>query len=115
MGFSAVTSNLYARLAVHMGSNVIISSFPDAPRHSVCAEDTYQCIKSLALHLKRRMDINHICYPCNTGHIHRERLMHETGMYMFDMIEPTKKLVSTMSKNKQIGLLSSTSTQKTKL
>merc|ERR1712130_561554 len=97
------------------GSNVIISSYPDAPRHSVSSEDTYQCIKSLALQLKRKMDINHICYPCNTGHIHRGRLMNDTGMYMFDMIKPTKKLVSTISNNKQIGLLSSTSTQKTKL
>merc|ERR1711971_948756 len=61
------------------------------------------------------MDIETIVYPCNTGHIHRKRLQNETGIYMFDMIEPTKQMVIEQSKSKKIGLLASTATIKTKL
>ena len=65
--------------------------------------------------MKHGLDIQHFAYLCNTGHIHRERLMQETGQFMFDMITPTKQAIKSLTKNGKIGILSSTLTQQSGL
>ena len=51
-------------------------------RHSVEPEKAYGTLKQATLQLKA-MGIKEIIYPCNTGHMHRERLYKETGTLIF--------------------------------